>query len=180
MMRINSPGTTTFCWRPSQGSASAPPLPPSAPQLHFFPPSPLPSSSLTWVFVPCHPLMGSSAAVAAYHPSLGLLRLPHSHRSASLLSLSLSICALVKKNPLFQDLLPPPHFFSFPRCPLTISMLPPFLLHLPFLPPHGPGYGLNMTAIPLKHRGILLLLLLIIQAHQEKAAPWTNLSNTER
>lgn len=37
MMRINSLGTTTFCWRPSQGSANAPP--PNS--FHFPPPPPL-------------------------------------------------------------------------------------------------------------------------------------------
>lgn len=33
MMRINSPGTTSFCWRPSQGSASV--LPPQTLSLFF-------------------------------------------------------------------------------------------------------------------------------------------------
>lgn len=50
MMRINSPGTTSFCWRPSQGSASV--LPPSN-SFPLFLLSPLLPSSLThWCL--CH------------------------------------------------------------------------------------------------------------------------------
>lgn len=91
MMRINSPGTTSFCWRPSQGSASALPL-------KLFPSfSPFPSSPFitdTLVFAPCHPLMGSLAAVAAYRPSLGLLHFLHSlsFLSPCSPSLLLSLC----------------------------------------------------------------------------------------
>lgn len=49
MMRINSPGTTSFCWRPSQGSASAPP----SNSFPLFLLSPLLPSSLThWCL--CH------------------------------------------------------------------------------------------------------------------------------
>lgn len=116
MMRINSPGTTSFCWRPSQGSASA--FPPQT--LSIF------SSSFplfitdTLVFVPCHPLMGSSAAVAAYRPSLGLLYFLQSLCSTSLLP---SLSAHLLKFPLFQD----PFFFSsylllpVPSAPLCSS-----------------------------------------------------------
>lgn len=144
MMRINSLGTTTFCWRPSQGSANAPP-----PQTLSISPPPLPSSSLTWVFVPCHPLMGSSTAVAAYHPSLGLLRRPRSHRSPTLPPSSpLSLCALVKistvsgstSSPTSSSLLLPVP--SSPLCSLASSLLPPPSLPLLLpLPPHGTGYG---------------------------------------
>lgn len=101
----------------------------------------------------------------------------------SLFTLPPSLCALVKissvPRPIFSPLLLlllllysalSPHHLHAPLLPLT---LPPLLL----LPLHCPGYGLNMTAIPLKRGGIIII---IIRAHQQQAAPWTNLTNTER
>lgn len=134
--------------------------------------SPFPSSPFitdTLVFVPCHPMMGSSAAVAAYRPSLRLLHFLHSPRFLSPCSpLPPSFSVHLLKFPLFQDLFfSTLFFFSTPPCPLTTSTLlrflsPPLLL----LPPHGPGYGLNMTAIPLKHGGIIITIIGLISSKQ--------------
>lgn len=101
----------------------------------------------------------------------------------SLFTLPPSLSVHLLKFPLFQDLffspllllLPlysslSPHHLHAPSLPLSL----PLLLLLPL---RGPGYGLNMTAIPLKRRGIIII---IIRAHQQQAAPWTNLTNTER
>lgn len=112
MMRINSPGTTSFSWRPSLGSTGAPPS-------NSFPPFPSsPFITDTLVFVPCHPLMGSSAAVAAYRPSLRLHFL-HSLRFLSPCSPSLLLSVHLLKFPPFQGssllllvLSPPPPFIS--------------------------------------------------------------------
>lgn len=98
----------------------------------------------------------------------------------SLFTLPPALSVHLLKFPLFQALF----FFSFfffstPPCPLTTSMLLRFLPLLLLLPLHGPGYGLNMTAIPLKRGGIIIIII-IIRAHQQQAAPWTNLTNTER
>ena len=101
--------------------------------------------------------------------------------SVSFLTLPPSLSVHLLKFPLFRDLFFSFFFFFFfffstPPCPLTTSTLPLFLHPLLPLPLHGPGYGLNMTAIPLKRGGIII----IIRAHQRQAAPWTNLSNTEK
>ena len=179
MMRINLPGTTSFCWRPSQGSASALPL-------KLFPSfSPFPSSPFitdTLVFVPCHPVdgeLGSSGCISPIIRAAAFSSLTPFPLSLFALPPSLSVHLL--KFPLFQDLFFLPFFFfSTPPCPLTTStllrFLSPSLLLLPLLPLHVPGYGLNMTAIPLKCGGIII----IIGAHQQQAVPWTNLTNTER
>lgn len=133
--------------------------------------SPFPSSPFitdTLVFVPCHPLMGSSAAVAAYRPSLGLLHFP-----LSLFTLPPSLCALVKISSVPRSIFSSSLLLPVPSPPPRSFASSPLLLPLPL---HGPGYGLNMTAIPLKRGGIII----IIRAHQQQAAPWTNLTNTER
>lgn len=120
MMRINSPGTTSFCWRPSQGSASA------------FPPQTLSIFSLLsplhhWHIGVCAMSsadgeLGSSGCIspiirAAVFSSVALFNLPP----------SFALCALVKISTVSRSiffssslLLPVP---SAPLCSST-SFLP--------------------------------------------------------
>lgn len=133
MMRINSLGTTTFCWRPSQGSANAPP-----PKL--FPFSPL--------FITDMGVCAVSSVDGELNSSCRISPIIRAAASSSvtpftLLPSPLSLCALVKISTVSSSTSSPT---SSSPCPLITSVLPCFLtppslpLLLP-LPPHGTGYG---------------------------------------
>lgn len=122
--------------------------------------SPLPSSSLTWVFVPCHALMGSSAAVAAYHPSLGFLHLP---QSVFTLPFTLPLSVHFSRRSSFFPLLlllfssmSPHHLHAPPPTPATTTRPRLWFKHdghpfeaqgRPPPPPHHPSSSVESCAL---------------------------------
>lgn len=136
MMRINSPGTTSFCWRPSQGSASA------------FPPQTLSIFSLLsplhhWHIGVCAMSsadgeLSSSGCIspiirAAVFSSVTLFNLPP----------SFALCALVKISTVSRSI-----FFL----PLYCSLSPQHLCALP-LPSSPPNAATAWPRLWFKHDG---------------------------
>lgn len=144
MMRINSPGTTSFCWRPSQGSASA--LPPQTLSLFFS----FPLFSLHhWHIGVCAMSsvdgeLGSSGCISPIIRAAAFSSLTPFPLSLFTLPPFLSVHLL--KFPLFQDL-----FFS----PLLLlySSLSPLHLHAPSLPPSSPPAATAWPRLWFKHDG---------------------------
>lgn len=142
----------------------------------------------------CHRRRAAAAAAASaiirgcrlfFTRSASSLSLPALPPSCSSPSLSLFLSVHLLKFPLFRDL------FSSSSLLLPVPSQPP---HSPIPPSssspptsprlslRGPGYGLNMTAIPLKRGGIIILIIIIVtRAHQRQAAaPRTNLTGAGR
>lgn len=176
MMRINLPGTTSFCWRPSQGSASAPPQ-----TLSLFFSFPL-FSLHHWHIGVCAMSsddgeLGSSGCISPIIKAAAFSSL-----TPFPLSLftppSFSLCALVKISSV------PRSIFLYSLL-LLYSSLSPHHLHAPSFPLSTPPPA--ATARPrlwFKHDGHPFEAWghhhHHHRAHQQQAAPWTNLANTER
>lgn len=162
MMRINSPGTTSFCWRPSQGSASPP---------NSFPPFPLfflhhRHTGVCAMSCVDGDLCSSgciSPIIKAAFSSLAPFSSLPVHRPPFL-----SVHLL--KFPLFQDLTPPPPFLFLLYSSLSPSPPPCSFascsssLPLSRLPLRRPGYALNMMSNPLKRGSIVAIITGLISS----------------